>query len=739
MKWSLFKLLKNRSNTYKLYLRAFIIAFPMIIVFGMAEFFVSHSIVKSTAVDICNDRLGNFAQTMDEYFKNVSVISSDMRFIGAGEYRDRAVPNAWDYKELVESAKNFSDKNSGMSVIFYTPGSNKISCEFGTYDAQKYFDRVLSSDDKENGFTLKDFKECSERKIYKQSRYNHSNDYIVCLMDSSLLHNARVALLIDTDVFNSIYGDNFAIFDDDGKNVYAGNELIRQADIRFDTDKLNSVRIDTTSYVYLVRRSAIYNWNYVAFIPKSQFNYRMVLLLYLFCAFIVLFSLIWLVYSLVMTNKIYKPIRDFKTKVVEVPQFDSARDDFDDIYRIIKETGTNHSELRKMHKLLLDKYHVALLKNMMDISDREGYDSAFLEGILLKNYVVIDCFISCAGNTSETKNRHVQEVEQSLCDFIADTYDGMADVAMNIEAGCNERVLIITLSDGNFSVVDFVRQIKRFVKKEIMYPFFAKIVISNMYETEGDIEKAYKSVRQTADCLSVEVANEVLCETDKNDFIDEVGAELISRKFEELRKDKFRKIKNVFDDVLKIASDQKMPRHYIRRQFFTVFEKLASDIGLFESQFADECFTIREKILYANTVDDFDDIAQSVSAIQSEYKVSGANSSNNDKIIEEIKLYVNENYSDHNLSLTLLADIYDRSPVYLSRLFKQKTGIKFTDYVKQIRLREAENLLLEKSNEYTVSMIADMVGYTDVNHFIKTFKAEFGKTPGQIKNTNKDM
>ena len=123
MKWSLFKLLKNRSNTYKLYLRAFIIAFPMIIVFGMAEFFVSHSIVKSTVVDICNDRLGNFAQTMDEYFKNVSVISSDMRFIDAGEYRDRPVPNAWDYKELVESAKNFSDKNY---FCIYQRGINQM-------------------------------------------------------------------------------------------------------------------------------------------------------------------------------------------------------------------------------------------------------------------------------------------------------------------------------------------------------------------------------------------------------------------------------------------------------------------------------------------------------------------------------------------------------------------------------------------------------------------------------------
>ncbi len=737
MRWSFFKLLKNKSNTYRLYLHAFIIAIPMIIIFGVLQYQISRGVLESAVADIYSQRLSNISYGVDEYFKKVSLISSDIEAMGLEEYEDDRVPNALQYSSLVRVAQSFSAKNSGMSILFYTPASNKICSELGTHSAEFYFTDILHCDD-ESGFTFGEFENNNKGKMYPQAEYSSKftkmkSRYIVWLTDKNLLKNTRVVLLIDTGFFNSSYGGNFAMFDNDGKNLYAGSTLFKNADIKNGTKGPVGVNLDGTSYMCLVTNSTVHNWHYVAYIPKSQFNHRLSLLLYFFVAFILLFSIIWFVYSLVMTNRIYKPIKDFKTKVIEVPQFEDTRNDFDDIYRLIEKTGTSHNELRKMYKLLVEKYHIAVLKNVMNIEESIGYGDMLLEDMLLHNYIIIDSFVGCAGMVSEVKNNGYGDIHTGICNFISEAYDGQVDIVMNIEADNSERIFVLTVPSMDFSINDFVLHLGEYLNKAVKYPFFAKIVVNDIYETESEIKTAYQNLKELSEYQSVQIDNQVICQKDKNIPVAESGAELINRVISELNNRKFRDIKSALQEVLNIASDNKMTKKDVRKCFSDIFEKFAREIHLFDGQFSDEGFVIRAKLSYARTIDDFNDIANSICNIYDEYCFSSVDGNNSDSIVEKMKAYVNENYSDHNLSLVMLADEVDRSPVYLSRLFKKKTGIRFTDYVKQRRLKEAENLLIEKGNEYTVSMIAEKVGYVDVNHFIKTFKAEFGKTPGQVK------
>ncbi len=68
---------------------------------------------------------------------------------------------------------------------------------------------------------------------------------------------------------------------------------------------------------------------------------------------------------------------------------------------------------------------------------------------------------------------------------------------------------------------------------------------------------------------------------------------------------------------------------------------------------------------------------------------------------------------------------------YLSRMIKQNTKQNFRDLLCQIRLKEAENLLLY--SDLSVTEIAGRVGYNKPNYFFKLFKDHYGITPIEFR------
>lgn len=99
--------------------------------------------------------------------------------------------------------------------------------------------------------------------------------------------------------------------------------------------------------------------------------------------------------------------------------------------------------------------------------------------------------------------------------------------------------------------------------------------------------------------------------------------------------------------------------------------------------------------------------------------------------VEQITQYVNSHYANPDLSLDLLGDTFGLAPRLVSKLFKAGTGIRFIDYVLELRMKEAERLL--KETNLPVQAIGMQVGYPQVISFIRTFKRYSGQTPGEYR------
>ena len=98
--------------------------------------------------------------------------------------------------------------------------------------------------------------------------------------------------------------------------------------------------------------------------------------------------------------------------------------------------------------------------------------------------------------------------------------------------------------------------------------------------------------------------------------------------------------------------------------------------------------------------------------------------------IQEIIAYMQQNY-DKDISIRQISKIFYINESYLSRIFKEKTGVNFTNYLTQIRMNKAQSLLSQGS--YCVYEVAEMVGYVSPKYFAKIFRKVTGKTPHQFK------
>lgn len=91
--------------------------------------------------------------------------------------------------------------------------------------------------------------------------------------------------------------------------------------------------------------------------------------------------------------------------------------------------------------------------------------------------------------------------------------------------------------------------------------------------------------------------------------------------------------------------------------------------------------------------------------------------------------FIEENFAN-DICLADVAKYVYLSPMYFGRIFKEKTGVSFTDYLIEKRMNLACALLKEGKSVQETSF---SVGYTNTQYFIRLFRKNIGMTPGMYK------
>ncbi|MDF2959759.1 MAG: Two component transcriptional regulator, AraC family [Paenibacillus sp.] len=103
----------------------------------------------------------------------------------------------------------------------------------------------------------------------------------------------------------------------------------------------------------------------------------------------------------------------------------------------------------------------------------------------------------------------------------------------------------------------------------------------------------------------------------------------------------------------------------------------------------------------------------------------------NEKVIAAVKAYVEQHYA--TAALEDAAALVHMNTYYLSKYFKDKTGQNFSDFLVEVKMKKAAELLMDI--QYKTYEVSELVGYSQAKNFTRTFKKFYGINPRQFRNS----
>ncbi|MDO4274977.1 MAG: AraC family transcriptional regulator [Eubacteriales bacterium] len=99
-----------------------------------------------------------------------------------------------------------------------------------------------------------------------------------------------------------------------------------------------------------------------------------------------------------------------------------------------------------------------------------------------------------------------------------------------------------------------------------------------------------------------------------------------------------------------------------------------------------------------------------------------------ENIIEEVCNYVNENIFQP-ITVSDIAQHVNLSVPYLSSLFHRKKEVRLIEYITHKKLEKSKEMI--RDGQYTITQIAEMLGYSSLHYFSRVFKAHYNIAPSE--------
>ena len=107
------------------------------------------------------------------------------------------------------------------------------------------------------------------------------------------------------------------------------------------------------------------------------------------------------------------------------------------------------------------------------------------------------------------------------------------------------------------------------------------------------------------------------------------------------------------------------------------------------------------------------------------------NNQEEESLFQEVIHYVQDNLHKA-ISINKIAERFDVSPRWLQRHFSNELQMRFSDYLRDLRLARAYDLLTDPANILSIREVCLEVGYNSSQTFSANFKKQYGISPSQI-------
>ena len=258
------------------------------------------------------------------------------------------------------------------------------------------------------------------------------------------------------------------------------------------------------------------------------------------------------------------------------------------------------------------------------------------------------------------------------------------------------------------------------------------------YKEVENIEKAYQEAYTAALLLSEEMQRgviditEVKVENTIQFFLEDSKKMMLISYIQSMDYEAANKI---IDELFDTIRKSKLSNENIKVLSLEIFMMLTKFV-VEEAMSVDTIF--KQNICSEEYIMQYSSLNELRNAIQSSIKaicdyMIKVKRSDGETAIEEIKKYI-EQYYYTEINLSQLANKYFINASYLSQLFKNKTGKRFSDYITNVRIEKAKELLL--TTNLKAYQISEVIGYNNPRYFSEVFVKYQAVTPTQYRQSH---
>lgn len=737
----------------------------------------SGRVIESEIVTANMAAMAQLQEVTDSYIKGLERISVEIGFDEkiVGLMNLKGSPNEYHQYEmtkLIENFKLYRVANNFIDYFYIYFRNNDFALSYsGKFDSAMLYEHIHEAPGLNYGsfkklleeFHLKDYiilqRKASTGEIVDSIAFIQS----LPLQPSSEPPATLVAIIdmeqLTTLLENSKWGkEGITMIIDKNDKILASSGRKEMLPENLTYESLNS----DSGFIYSAMNhqevvvsyldSSVTGWKYVSIIPNRAFFSKAEAIknITIFSTLLCLCLGFFISYAFAQRN--YNPLKSIIEVISEKSgrKFDKDLNEYGfirtSLLDTIEQKNEAYKKLNSQNSILKTNFLLKLVKGTVDSSVPveellETYDISFCSDYFTVMLANIDDYINAeAGTPSSGSLKFARLIIGNISmELLSNRYKVFVVDEENVV------ISIINLKEDftdnwRKDLFDTAYELQQSVKKQ--YGINVSISIGNLQQDCPGISLSfrealeameYKIVEGNGKIISYEDIKERSCSTEVYTYSLDTEQKFINC----IKAGNFEGARLVMHEVIENSFyKHSLPAPMAKCLLFAMINTMINAVKelsiICEKGFLEEINPV-ERLLECKTVEEIaihmDNILTKVGSY-----IEESNRSRGPDLWKDVMQYVNSNYSDINLSVSMIAAHFRVNPSYLSSYFKGKTGEGLLDFISKVRISKAKELLI--SGDISITDLAHKVGYYNINALIRTFKKLEGVTPGKFREMN---
>lgn len=559
-------------------------------------------------------------------------------------------------------------------------------------------------------------------------------------------NNRAMAVFIDSDSFNSFVNiplthtnQSMTILNSDGIVISSTDEALFGADMSNDKvyRKLLSQNdpSGTLKYrgkVYFYRTAQTMNTFYISEIHRSDIISSFALQFIFILLFGIILIFLLFASSIRLSASIYRPFKRLRQSIGNILNIDDGNaetgtdEDLKQISKKLSDIKTKYDAMQTTEMLYTNSKRNELVYNI--ISGAYNFDLDTLAEYNIKfPYTYTTIILFRLDNTKKIKQSDIGLIQYGIANVATEIMTNHEMLSYSTSFGGEYDIaFIVNHRSGNFDT-QIITQIQKYINS--IFSITATASYDTVIHDIDNISQSYRNAEYAIQYRLIKGHNSIISYSSLRNTIKDSDIAYPH----ELEKDIINAVKSRNDEAVTIAATKfiqhlsVMPYMYI-----TVYScMLIMTIDMYTpNSGGNDRDTIADDLTKIETIDALLPIIQTKCS-NAIVEDDASSSTKYNVIANNIEKYIDENYTDPNLSIHVIASYVNKSANYTRNIFKQIKGISISDYITKKRFSEVCRLLIETN--LTAQTISQQTGMSSGSYFYTAFKKYTGYTPEQFR------